>query len=108
MIPRISRKDATPVEMIPGLVRRTLATGERVMMCEFTAEQGVYIPPHSHPHEQVGVVLEGRVEFDIEGETFVANPGDSYAIPGDVEHAARFLAPTRLLETFSPPRESYR
>ena len=38
---RISRNDATPVEMLPGLVRRTLAWGEKMMLCEFTADAGV-------------------------------------------------------------------
>ncbi|MCP4196206.1 MAG: cupin domain-containing protein [Proteobacteria bacterium] len=97
-----------PVEMMPGLIRRTLAVGERVMMIEVTADEGVYLPMHSHHHEQVGYVISGRIEFELEGETFIANPGDSYALPGRIEHAARFLAPTKVLETFSPPREEYR
>ena len=104
---RIARDDAQPVEMLPGLVRRTLAWGQKMMMCEFTAEAGVIIPMHSHPHEQVGFVQSGRVEFTVAGESWIATPGDSYAIPGDVEHAARFLEPTVLLELFSPPREEY-
>ena len=104
---RISRADAPPVEMLPGLIRRTLAWGERAMICEFSAAEGVIIPAHSHPHEQAGYVLSGQVEFTVEGEAFIANPGDSYALPGGVEHAARFLAPTVLIEVFSPVREAY-
>ncbi len=104
---RISRNDATPVEMLPGLIRRTLAWGANAMICEFTAEEGVFIPMHSHHHEQVGYVLDGRVEFTVRKEIFVANSGDSYALPGGVEHSARFLAPSVLIEVFSPVREEY-
>jgi len=104
---RISRHDVIPVEMIPGLLRRTLAWGEKAMLCEFEAEPGVFIPMHSHRHEQVGYVLVGEVEFVSAGETFVAKAGDSYAIPGGVEHSARFLAPTTLIEVFSPVREEF-
>ena len=104
---RISRNDATPVEMLPGLVRRTLAWGEKMMLCEFTADAGVVVPMHSHPHEQVGFVQSGRVQFTVAGETWIAEPGDSYAIPGGVEHEARILEPTVLLELFSPPREAF-
>ena len=104
---RISRADAQPVEMLPGLIRRTLAWGEKALMCEFTAEEGVIIPMHSHPHEQVGYVISGRVEFTVEDESYVARAGDSYAIPGHVEHAAHFLEPTVLVEVFSPVREEY-
>lgn len=93
--------------MMPGLVRRTLAWGEKMMMCEFTADAGVEIPLHSHPHEQVGFVQSGRVQFDVAGETWIAEAGDSYAIPGDIEHAAKFLEDSVLLELFSPPREAY-
>jgi len=104
---RISRTDATPVEMLPGLIRRTLAWGENAMICEFTAEEDVIIPMHSHHHEQVGYVLEGRVQFTVREETFVANSGDSYALPGHTPHSAHFLAPTVLIEVFSPVREEY-
>ena len=104
---RIARDEVQPTEMMPGLVRRTLAWGEKVMMCEFTADAGVEVPLHTHPHEQVGFVQSGRVAFTMEGETWIATPGDSYAIPGGVEHAARFLEPTVLIEVFSPPREEY-
>jgi len=104
---RISRNDATPVEMLPGLIRRTLAWGDNAMICEFTAEEGVFIPMHSHHHEQVGYILQGQVEFVSAGETFFANAGDSYALPGGVEHSALFLAPSVLIEVFSPVREEY-
>ena len=104
---RISRNDAQPVEMLPGLVRRTLAWGEKMMMCEFTAAASVVVPMHSHPHEQVGFVQSGRVQFTVAGETWIAEAGDSYAIPGGVEHEARFLEPSVLLELFSPPRTAF-
>ncbi len=104
---RTSRDQVHPVEMLPGLVRRTLVWGEKMMLCEFTAEAGVEIPLHSHPHEQVGFVQSGQVEFTVAGEIWIANPGDAYAIPGGVEHAAKFLERTILLELFSPPREEY-
>ncbi len=104
---RISRKDVTPVEMLPGLFRRTLAWGANAMITEFTAVEGVFIPMHSHSQEQVGYVLKGQVKFVADGETFIAVAGDSYALPGGVEHSARFLAPTTLIEVFSPVREEY-
>ncbi|NOZ50597.1 MAG: cupin domain-containing protein [Chloroflexi bacterium] len=105
---RISHNAATPVEMMPGLVRRTLAWGEKAMVCEFSADTGVFIPLHDHPHEQVGYVIAGQVEFVSADETFIAEPGDSYAIPGGVKHSARFLAPTTLIEVFSPVREEFK
>jgi quercetin dioxygenase-like cupin family protein len=46
-------REAVPVEMLPGLTRRTLADGPELMLCEFTFESGVQIPTHTHPHEQL-------------------------------------------------------
>ena len=100
--------DATPVEMLPGLVRRTLADGEAVMLCEFSFESGVEIPNHAHPHEQVGYVVSGRVRMTVGDQQFELGPGDSYRAPSGVPHSALTLEPTVIVDAFSPPRQDYR
>ncbi len=100
--------DATPVEMLPGLVRRTLADGESMMLCEFTFDAGVEVPNHSHPHEQVGYVVSGRLRMIIDGQSHDLGPGDSYHAPSNVPHGALTLEPSVVVEVFSPPREDYR
>jgi len=104
----VRTSEVEPVEIMPGVQRRTLATGERQMICQFRVTQGASVPPHSHPHEQVGYVLEGRLRLTIGGQTFEVGPGDSYFIPGGVEHDAVALTDCVLLDVFSPPREEYR
>jgi len=94
--------------MLPGLERRTLGCGERAMIAEFRARAGVNIPQHTHPHEQVGYVVSGRVELTIGGETARCGPSDSYTIPGGVPHSAHFLSECVVIDCFSPPREDYR
>ena len=100
--------DVKPVEMLPGAWRRTLATGERQMICQFKLAQGAVVPAHSHPHEQVGYVLEGRIRLIIDGQAYDLESGDSYFIPGGVEHEATALTDCMVLDVFSPPREEYR
>ncbi|MBN1310410.1 MAG: cupin domain-containing protein [Anaerolineae bacterium] len=78
------------------------------MLTEFRSEAGVKIPPHSHPNQQVGYVVSGQIEIIIDGVTALCKPGDSYAIPGGVEHSANFLVESTIVECFSPPREDYR
>ena len=41
--------DAAPVEVMPVLLRRTLVTGKSMMICEFTLDSGVEIPPGTNP-----------------------------------------------------------
>jgi quercetin dioxygenase-like cupin family protein len=106
MIFRIN--DANPVNMLPGLTRRTLASGQSMMICEFTFEANVEIPIHTHPHEQVGYIISGRVRMTIDGKSSELLPGDSYYAPSNVPHGAFTLEPTVIVDTFNPPREDYR
>lgn len=97
-----------PVEVMPGLTRRTLATGRQVMLVEFRAQKDVNIPIHNHPHEQDGYLVAGEMVITINGVDTTVRPGDSYAIPGNTPHGARLQAGAIVLEAFSPPREDYR
>ena len=101
------RSATNPVTMLPGLIRRTLATSQKMMICEFTFEAGVRIPIHSHPHEQVGYVVVGCVEMTVADHTATLTAGDSYYAPSDVPHGALTLEPTIIIDTFTPPREDY-
>jgi quercetin dioxygenase-like cupin family protein len=58
------------------------------------------VAPHSHG-EQWGIVVEGEMELTIGGQTQRYGPGDSYHIPANVEHAATFLAPVRVIDVFA-------
>jgi quercetin dioxygenase-like cupin family protein len=100
-------KGATPVNSTPGITRRTLARGPSMMTCEFTFDAHVSIPVHTHPHEQVGYVVDGLVEMEIDGDKFVLAKGDSYYAPSNVPHGAYLLKPTIIVDTFSPLREDY-
>ena len=53
--------DAVPVEMLPGVVRRTLCSADRMTICEFTLDKDAVVPLHTHEHEQAGYVVRGRV-----------------------------------------------
>ncbi len=106
MISRYS--DAVPVEMLPGLSRRTLAAGKSMMICEFTLDAGVEIPGHTHPHEQVGYVASGKVKIIMDDGSFDLGPGDTYYAPSGARHGAIALERSVVVDTFNPPREDYR
>ena len=92
---------------LEGIRYKTLTFGERTSLSEFSLEKGSVIPKHSHPHEQTGYVISGRLLFTIGDERFEAEPGDSWNIPSNVEHSVEVLEDTVVLEVFSPPREDY-
>ena len=67
------------------------------------------VEEHQHPHEQVGMLLEGRAIFFIGGEQKTLQAGDLYRIPGNVRHKVIALdQPVRAIDIFCPVREEYR
>lgn len=100
--------DVGQVEMAAGLRRRTMATTDEAMLCEFLIARGTEIETHSHGNDQVGYLVFGRLEITIGADTQVLQPGDSYAVPGGVEHSARALVDCLAIDVFSPPRRDYR
>jgi len=103
----LKSSDAKPVNMLPGLTRKTLAQSQTMMICEFKFDAQVTIPIHTHPHDQVGYLVEGHVEMTIDGKKFDLVKGDSYSAPSNVPHGVLTLEPSIIVDTFSPPREDY-
>jgi len=93
--------------MLEGVDLKALVWGERTLLTEVRLARGAVVPMHSHPHEQTGSLISGRLEFDVPGEVTVAAPGDSWNLAANVEHAARALEDTVVVEVFSPVREDY-
>ncbi len=104
----ITPKDAHQIEMWAGVHRRTMATTDEVMLCEFFLQNGAIVNPHSHKNDQTGYVVYGQIEMTIGDEILTCNPGDSYAIPGGVVHSARAIMDSLVIDAFSPPRNDYR
>ena len=95
-------------ELIPGINAKTF-WGEQMLAAVVDLDANVHLPLHSHPHEQLGIVIEGQIEFNVAGEVKVLKPGEVYVIPGGVEHEARtFDQPVKVLDVFNPVREEYK
>ncbi len=94
-------------ELLEGVRMSTPVHGEKTLMGHFTVAKGAAIPPHSHPHEQTGFMVSGKLRFKIEDEVMEAVTGDSWCIPGDVEHSVEALEDSVVIEIFSPVREDY-
>ena len=94
-------------QLLDGVHLKTLVHGEKTLMDEFSLAKGAEIPLHAHPHEQTGIMISGKVRFKIGDEMFEVEAGDSWCIPGEVEHAVEVLENSVVLEVFSPVREDY-
>ncbi len=88
-----------------NILLKTLTYCDKVQLVEFKIKKGVFLPEHTHPNTQIGYLIEGKIEFDINGKKFIAEAGDSWCIPENVPHSAKILEDTKVIEVFSPIRE---
>jgi quercetin dioxygenase-like cupin family protein len=103
-----SRSDSqgykNPVEKVR---MKTLVYGDKTLLAEFRLESGAILPKHSHPHEQTGYLVSGRLDLTIGNVTYLVSPGDSWCIPANVSHHALAHENSVAVEVFSPVREDY-
>lgn len=90
---------------------RYLTHTDNVMMVVIDFEDGPSAepdPPHSHPHEQVSYVVEGKVKVFIGEKSHEIAPGDMFTVSPNVPHAIQLLTEkVRLVDTFTPLREDF-
>ncbi len=101
------REECSHHKIFPGVDIHTLA-GQQMMLSLVEFAPRAVVERHSHPHEQMGLLLEGELEFFVGEEHYVARPGDLWRIPGGVEHGV--IAgdqPAKALDVFQPIREDY-
>ena len=80
----------------PGVKRTDLqrhdlsVPGREVIQVRVELDPGVAFPKHSHPGEEIIYVLEGSLEYQVEGKPPVTlKAGDVLFIPAGTVHAAK-------------------
>ncbi|MDI6616672.1 MAG: cupin domain-containing protein [Syntrophaceae bacterium] len=105
MFQKRSKDGYTPA--IPGIELKTTVHGDRTLMTEFLLKKGSVLPRHAHHHEQTGYLVKGKMRLSIGPEEHDVMPGDSWCIPGNVEHGATIFEDSVAVEVFSPVRDDY-
>ena len=100
-------QEIEPKKPAEGVEMRAIH-GERMTLAFFTIVQGSGISEHAHPHEQIGMVLKGKLQLTIAGEKRIVAPGGAYHIPSNATHSGLCVeGPVEVLEMFSPVREDW-
>jgi quercetin dioxygenase-like cupin family protein len=98
--------ELTAAEFLPGLGFRPVL-GHNAMLNFVSFEPNTEAPKHVHEEEQIVVVLEGELTFDVDGDVRVMRKGDVAVIPSWVPHGAWTTDGTCLeVDVFAPPRQS--
>ena len=104
----VSFARAPGFQIADGVTARALF-GEGAMLNLVELEPDAIVALHSHPHEQLGLILRGSMTLAVEGVDHVLEEMDAYALPGGVKHEG-VAGPqgALVLDAFRPVREDYR
>jgi quercetin dioxygenase-like cupin family protein len=95
------------IEICPGITRRTVSNGKTMYQMLATLAAGSRMPAHQHTQEQLVYILEGKMRLIVEGVPHELLTGDSFYLASNIPHGVETLEATRVLDTFSPPRDDY-
>jgi len=97
-----------PVEHPGEGIERQMVVGQNLMICRFRFTPYLETPQHRHPHEQMSIVVSGRVRFFVEGEERICAPGDVLHFPSNCLHGATMMdEEVVLIDVFTPLREDF-
>ena len=94
-------------EVIPGYFGQFVHT-ENMTLAFWEVKAGSTFPEHSHIHEQVANIIEGRFKLTIDGNSEILEPGIIAVIPSDTKHSGIAITDCKLLDVFYPVREDYK
>lgn len=94
-------------KIVEGVTLRAVH-GDKTMITLFEFEPDAVIPSHKHPHEQITYIIEGEIEFALEGQSMVLKAGDGVVAKSNQEHSAKVLnRPAKAVDAWYPIREDY-
>jgi quercetin dioxygenase-like cupin family protein len=89
----------------PGIKRTDLlrhelsVPGREAIQVRVDFAPGVAFPPHSHPGEEIAYVIEGELEYRLEGRPPVTlKAGEALFIPAGTVHAAKNVGSVNAAE----------
>lgn len=89
------------------LLRVTQGGNVQVVEYESTDRDGP--PAHYHPWDEIEYVIEGTVEFYVDGKVTVGGPGTVQLLPAGSAHSVRIPSGTAriLMITIGPPYDGF-
>ena len=98
--------DIEPEQLNP-LTTRQYVVGTNTMLARLVLKKGAHVPLHHHFHEQISHVVEGALNFLIDGREVAVRAGEILCIPPHVPHEVIALEDSVALDIFNPPRQDW-
>lgn len=91
----------------PGVERIPLGSDTGPLNCSVVCLQnGHRVYPHSHPNEQISLILEGECEFYVDGKPYRLKAGNWIFVPSGLEHYIHVFdspVPCVKVDMIAPP-----
>jgi len=103
----IRYRDVPIIELAPGF-KTHIVSGEKITLSFVSVEPNFQLPLHRHENEQIMIVIDGAVDFIIDGKQYHVEEGDVVVLPSNTEHGAYVSdRGCRVIDVFSPPRQDF-
>jgi len=94
------------IERLPGWHGRYFHT-VNMTFAHYDFKCGSAIHEHSHPEEEVYVVVEGELEVMVGGEVQIVRAGIVAIVPGNVRHSVTALTNGKVIIVDHPARPDF-
>jgi quercetin dioxygenase-like cupin family protein len=84
-----------------------VVSGEKAMVAQLGLSKDCVVPLHHHESEQISVVLQGAMKFELEGRELIVRGGEVLVIPSNLPHSALAIEDSTVIEVFSPIRHDW-
>jgi quercetin dioxygenase-like cupin family protein len=94
-----------PYGTATGVHTNVAVTSEYMQLVWVKFDPGGTYKMHSHPHEQMGVMIQGQMRLTVGEETDDIGPGDMWYAAANVPHGGELLGDTPIIfiDVYGPP-----
>lgn len=103
----VKGNEVNELDLGEGVTRKVLAHDGSMLAAEVSFKKGSIGTIHTHTHEQIGYVLKGSFELNINGKSCIIKKGDTYYTEPNLPHGVVALEDGKLLDIFTPQREDF-
>jgi quercetin dioxygenase-like cupin family protein len=109
--PRVFHFSEMPKEVLwdGKLTRTAIRSDHAITAINWHHPNTARKPPHSHPFDQLVLILSGTLGMQVGDDEFVMGPGTAMRIPANVPHTGWTIGEEVVLniDVFAPAREDY-
>jgi quercetin dioxygenase-like cupin family protein len=99
--------DQVPEEELTPLIKRQVIHTAGMTLLRVQFKRGAFVSAHAHVHQQISMVMSGRLRIEVDGVETILSPGSLLTIPSNANHLAEALEDTIDIDIFSPARTDW-